>query len=166
MSETVAIAFTLNGAARDMRLPPATRLIDILREELHLMGAKRACDIGRCGACLVLMNGRPVNACLVMAWQLDGAEVISPEGLAALPEARAVRAGLVQESAFQCGYCAPGFTVALTALFRRSPSAGEDEIRAALAGNICRCTGYLSILRGALAAQKKLLAEGGAQAPD
>jgi carbon-monoxide dehydrogenase small subunit len=157
----IAVAFTLNGEARDLRLPPATRLIDILREELGLMGAKRACDIGRCGACLVLMDGRPVNACLVMVWQLAGAEVISPEGLEALPEARAVRAGLTQESAFQCGYCAPGFTVALTALFRDAPDAGEDEIRAALSGNICRCTGYLSILRGALAAQKLLAGNGG-----
>jgi len=160
MSEDVAVSFTLNGEACALRVAPATRLVDILREERGLMATKRACDIGRCGACMVLMNGRPVNGCLVMAWQLDGAEVISPEGLEALPESRAVRAGLVAESAFQCGYCAPGFTIALTALFRRAPQAGEDEIRAALAGNICRCTGYLSIVRGALAARKLLAEEG------
>ena len=112
--------------------------------------------IGRCGSCLVLMNGEALNACLLMAWQIDGADIVSAEALDLLPEGRAVRAALRAEVAFQCGYCAPGFAVALTGLLRRTPDAEESEIRAALEGNICRCTGYASILRGALHARQLL----------
>ena len=158
MSGDVTIRFRLNGEDKSLTAASGARLLDLLRERFGLMAAKPACGIGRCGACLVLVNDRPVNACLLMAWQLDGADVISPEGLNALPEGRAVRAGLVTESAFQCGYCAPGFPVALTARRRRRADADEAAIRAALEGNICRCTGYLSIVRGALEAGR-LLAE-------
>jgi carbon-monoxide dehydrogenase small subunit len=107
---------------------------------------------------MVLSNGRPVNACLVMAWQIGAADIITAEGLDALPEARIVKAALTDENAFQCGYCAPGFVVTLTALLREHatararPRPNEHDIRRALAGNICRCTGYHSILRGALRA--------------
>ena len=100
-----------------------------------------------------------VNACLLMAWQIDGAEIISPEALAILPEGRIVHEALVAEVAFQCGYCAPGFAVALTALLRTQPDADEIAIRSALEGNICRCTGYSSILRGAIRAQKQLASQ-------
>ena len=112
-----------------------------------------------------LMNGQAVNSCLLMAWQIEDAEIISPEALDALPEGRAAREALVAEVAFQCGYCAPGFAVALTALLRQRPDADEGEIRAALVGNLCRCTGYFSILRGALRARELLrsrLSGGGA----
>jgi carbon-monoxide dehydrogenase small subunit len=103
-----------------------------------------------------LFDGLPANACLLMLWQLDGHDIVTPEGLDALPEARTIRAALAAENAFQCGYCAPGFSIALTALLRENPQAGETEIRAALEGNICRCTGYHSIIRGALAAAEAL----------
>ena len=135
------------------------------RENFALTAAKTACRVGRCGACLVLMNGQAVNSCLLMAWQIEDAEIISPEALDALPEGRAAREALVAEVAFQCGYCAPGFAVALTALLRQRPDADEGEIRAALVGNLCRCTGYFSILRGALRARELLrsrLSGGGA----
>jgi aerobic carbon-monoxide dehydrogenase small subunit len=91
-----------------------------------------------------------------MAWQFGGADIMTPEGISALPEGRAVQAALMAEVAFQCGYCAPGFAIALTALFRREPAASDEAIRAALAGNLCRCTGYLSILRGAAAARDEI----------
>jgi aerobic-type carbon monoxide dehydrogenase small subunit (CoxS/CutS family) len=153
---TETVRFRLNGTEQSLQAAADTRLIDLLRERFGLMAAKAACRIGRCGSCLVLVDGQAVNSCLLMAWQLDGADIVSPEGLDALPEARAVRAAVVSEVAFQCGYCAPGFTVALTALFRRDPDADEEAIRAALAGNLCRCTGYLSILRGAATARDEI----------
>lgn len=149
---TIRASFRLNGRDLTVEAAPERRLVDLLREELGSTDTKKACAVGRCGACMVLLNGDPVNACLVMAWQLDGAEVVTPEGLAAIAEAGFVRDGLAEENAFQCGYCAPGFTVTLTALLMRTPQPGEDEIRSALTGNLCRCTGYQSIIRGALRA--------------
>jgi carbon-monoxide dehydrogenase small subunit len=152
MSEVREFRFVLNGAARTVKTDAGRRLIDLLRDELETVSAKKGCGIGRCGACLVLLNGKPCNSCLLMMWQIDGAEIVTPEGLDAVPQARHVRAALADENAFQCGYCAPGFTVALTALLRDAPSPDEAAIRAALSGNICRCTGYHSIIRGALRA--------------
>ena len=151
-----AIGYRLNGRAESTEGPPERRLLDILREDHGLTAAKPGCGIGRCGACLVLLDGRPVNACLVMAFRLEGTEVISPEGLDALPEAAAVRAALIAGNAVQCGYCAPGLTVALVALLRADPDPDEAGIRAALSGNLCRCTGYASILRGAREAVRRL----------
>ncbi|WP_375466251.1 (2Fe-2S)-binding protein, partial [uncultured Methylobacterium sp.] len=142
------VRYRLNGREHALAGPPRRPLLDLLRETHGLMAAKPGCGIGRCGACLVLLDGRPVNACLVMSYRLDGVEIISPEGLDALPESAPVRAALIAENAFQCGYCAPGVTVCLVALLRREPDADEAAIRAALAGNLCRCTGYASILRG------------------
>lgn len=156
MTDDMPLRFRLNGEERVIRVPADTRLVDLLRENFGLTAAKTACRIGRCGSCLVLMNGNAVNSCLLMAWQIDGADIVSAEGLATLPEGRIVREALVREVAFQCGYCAPGFTVALTALLRRRRDAAEAEVRAALGGNLCRCTGYASILRGAALAQQLL----------
>jgi carbon-monoxide dehydrogenase small subunit len=150
------IAFRLNGVDRRTEVPPDTRLIDFLRDRLGLTAAKKACGIGRCGACAVLIDGRAVNACLVMAWQMDGADIVTPEGLETLPHAKTVRQALAEANAFQCGYCASGFVVVLTAYLRGHPGAQEQDIRAALEGNICRCTGYRSILRGAMAAVRML----------
>jgi carbon-monoxide dehydrogenase small subunit len=155
----LTLVFSLNGVQSRCVAPPERRLAAILRDDFGLTAARSACAIGRCGACMVLWNGRSVNSCLVMAWQLDGAEIVTAEGLDAIPEARLVKAGLVEENAFQCGYCAPGFVVTLTALLREHATAGEAEIRRALAGNICRCTGYHSIVRGALHAVALLALE-------
>jgi aerobic-type carbon monoxide dehydrogenase small subunit (CoxS/CutS family) len=158
----IHIRFRLNGVERTLNVTATARLLELLREQFGLMAAKPACRIGRCGACQVLFNGVAVNACLLMAWQIDGAEIVSAEALGNIAEGRAVRAAMVKEVAFQCGYCASGFIVALTALLRREPAADDAAIRSALAGNICRCTGYASILRGAATA-RALLAAG---APD
>jgi aerobic carbon-monoxide dehydrogenase small subunit len=156
VTDEIIVRFWLNGEQRTIRTLADVRLVDLLREDFALTAVKPACRIGRCGSCLVLMNGHAVNACLLMAWQIEDAHIFSPEALAALPEGRAVRKALVAEVAFQCGYCAPGFTIALTALLQRRPDAGESEIRAALGGNLCRCTGYSSILRSAAHAQQLL----------
>ncbi|MCL6707666.1 (2Fe-2S)-binding protein [Pseudomonas sp. R2.Fl] len=152
----MTIRFTLNGSPISVDVPPETRLADILRDRLALTGTKIACSVGRCGACTVLVDGRAVNGCLLMAFQLDGAEVVTVEGLDAHPLGPAVRAGLIEENAFQCGYCAPGFSIALIALLAENPQADEEEIRAGLEGNICRCTGYHSIIRGALNAARRI----------
>lgn len=152
----ITARFRLNGREREVEAPADTRLVELLREEFGMMSAKAGCNVGRCGSCMVLMAGEPVNACLTMAWQLDGADIVSPEGLDALPVARIVREALTEEVAFQCGYCAPGFTIALTSLLTQNPDADEAAIRRALEGNICRCTGYLSILRGAALAGERV----------
>jgi carbon-monoxide dehydrogenase small subunit len=143
------IALTLNDAPVLAEVAPETTLLDWLREARGLMAAKPGCEIGRCGACAVLLDGRLVNACLVLAWQAEGAAIVTAEGLEALAEGRAARAALREESAFQCGYCAPGMSVALTAWLL----AGGGEAEAALAGNLCRCTGYGGVLRAAARAK-------------
>lgn len=147
-----ATSFVLNGSAQTVQTPIERRLIDVLRDDLALTSAKKPCGVGRCGGCMVLVDGAPLNSCLLMMWQVEGANIVSPEGLDAVAEAEFVRQGLVEENAFQCGYCAPGFTIALTALLRDVAQPDEQDIRAALAGNLCRCTGYHSIIRGALRA--------------
>jgi carbon-monoxide dehydrogenase small subunit len=158
MMLTAPVSFRLNGHDRVINVAPDMRLSDILREEIGLTASKVGCGIGRGGACTLLMNGQAVNGCLVMAWQLQGAEITSPEGLHDLETAAIVMAALAEENAFQCGYCAPGFVMALTALFMANPLAAEPEILTALEGNICRCTGYHSIIRGALNAAERLRA--------
>lgn len=155
---TMPVSFRLNGCDQVIDVVPDMRLSDILREEIGLAASKIGCGIGRCGACTLLMNGQAVNGCLVMAWQLQGAEITSPEGLHDLETATIVMAALTEENAFQCGYCAPGFVIALTALFIANPQPAEPEILTALEGNICRCTGYHSIIRGALNAADRLRA--------
>jgi carbon-monoxide dehydrogenase small subunit len=158
------LSFRLNGETRSVQVSAETRLADILRDQLGLTATKIACGIGRCGACTVLMNGQAVNSCLIMAWQLQDAEIVSPEGIDAFDTARIVKSALAEENSFQCGYCAPGFMMALTALFIEQPRATQTDILTALEGNICRCTGYHSIIRGALNAAARLgageLAEG------
>ena len=152
----MTIRFELNGEPVSVDGKPEMRLLELLREHFGLMAAKPSCAIGRCGACTVLVDGRPVNACLMMAWQLEGRSIVTAEGLDRIEVANVVRAALVAENAFQCGYCAPGFTIALTALLMDDPHIDEAALLVGLAGNICRCTGYHSILRGALNAAAQL----------
>ena len=148
----MTIEFTLNGELRLLDCASDKPLTQILREDLGLTATKEACSIGRCGACLVLVDGKAANACLTMVFQLEGADVVTAEGLGGEPLASTIRRALAAENAFQCGYCAPGFVMALIALLKGNPNPSEDNIRAGLEGNICRCTGYHSIIRGALAA--------------
>lgn len=146
------IGFTLNGQPQSLACQPDRTLVQVLRDDMGLTATKEACSIGRCGACLVLIDGKATNACLTMAFQLEGAAVVTTEGLDNDPLAAAVRKALAEENAFQCGYCAPGFVMTLVALLKENPAPGEEDIRTGLEGNICRCTGYHSIIRGALAA--------------
>jgi carbon-monoxide dehydrogenase small subunit len=153
----MTLRFKLNGEPKSLDCAPETPLLKLLRDDLAMTATKEACSIGRCGACMVLVDGKPANACLTMAFQVEGADIVTTEGLAdAEPLADTIRAALATENAFQCGYCAPGFVMSLVSLLKDNPDAGEDEIRRGLEGNICRCTGYHSIIRGALSAARML----------
>ncbi|MEM6711035.1 MAG: (2Fe-2S)-binding protein [Pseudomonadota bacterium] len=150
------IAFKLNGQPQAMTVTAEMRLVEVLRDHLETTGTKIGCSIGRCGACTVLIDGVASNACLAFAWQVADREVITIEGLDVMPFAADVRDGLLEESAFQCGYCAPGFVMALTGFLSRHPDATDEDVIACLEGNICRCTGYASIVRGALNAATRV----------
>jgi len=145
------IGFTLNGQAAE--IAPDESLLSALRERLGQTGTKQACDIGRCGACTVLLNGHAINACLLMGWQVAGKAVTTIEALETLAEGRALVRAMEEENGFQCGYCAPGVMMSLVGLFTHTPDATDEMIRTALEGNLCRCTGYHSILRGAFRAR-------------
>ncbi len=131
-------------------------LLQVLREDLGLTGAKEGCGKGDCGACVVLMDGQAVNACLVLAPQADGAAILTVEGLAEGEELHPLQRQFVEKWAFQCGYCTPGMLMACYALLLENPNPGPEEVRAAIAGNLCRCTGYLPIVQAVTAAAGEL----------
>ena len=146
MADQIKLVMKLNGEARSLDVHPFARLLDVLREDLHLTGTKEGCGEGECGACTILLNGQVVNSCLVPAVQAQGAEVITVEGLAQGGELSPLQAAFVAHNGAQCGFCTPGMLVAATDLLHRCPNPTEDEIRDGLAGNLCRCTGYSKIL--------------------
>ena len=141
------IRATINGETRECEVKGSESLLFALRERLGLPGSKGACEQGECGSCSVLLDGNLVCACLVMAVDAEGSEIVTVEGLGG-SELHPVQRALVDSGAVQCGFCTPGFVVAAAALLDENPSPTSDEIREALAGNICRCTGYGAILRG------------------
>ncbi len=151
----ITIRFVLNGEPVEIAARPDDRFVDLLRDRLSLPGAKVGCGIGRCGSCTVLVDDVAMNGCLLLAYRLEGRKVTTIEGLGSLPEGRAVMAAFSEGNAFQCGYCAPGFTLAMTALLMRETMPDEADIREALGGHVCRCTGYHSILRAAADAALK-----------
>ncbi len=139
------IELTVNGEERDAEVWAGESLLYALRERLGLPGSKNACEQGECGSCSVLLDGTLVCACLVLAAQADGHAVVTVEGLAEGDETHAVQAAFVEAGAVQCGFCTPGLVVATADLLARLPSPTEDEIREALSGNLCRCTGYAKV---------------------
>lgn len=150
------IAFTLNGKRVERELDPARRLVNVLREDFHLTGTKEGCGEGECGACTVLFDGEAVHSCLVLAGQLSGHEVVTIEGLAQDGRLSIMQEAFVRHVAMQCGYCTPGMIMSAMGLLLRSPEPTEDELRTALSGNICRCTGYEQIMAAVLDAAKEL----------
>jgi len=140
------IRVTVNGESYDAEVDGATRLLDLLRETLHLTGTKEGCGEGECGACTVLLDGRPVNSCLVLAPQADGKEIVTVEGLARGERLHPVQRAFVEKGAVQCGFCTPGFILSTVALLSANPDPTDEEIRTALEGNLCRCTGYAKIV--------------------
>ena len=150
---SLSITLTINGAARAIALDdPRVTLLDLLRERLDLTGTKKGCDRGQCGACTVLIDGRRMNACLALALSLDGADILTIEGVANGEHLHPVQAAFIAHDGFQCGFCTPGFVVSATAFLRDCPSPTDQQIREALSGNLCRCTGYQGILKAVTAA--------------
>ena len=141
----VSVTCTVNGQRATLRVYPMARLLDVLREELRLTGTKEGCGEGECGACSVLLNGELVNSCLVPALQAEGAEITTIEGLAGEEQLHAVQEAFIACGGAQCGICTPGMILAAVNLLTRTAAPSEEEIRAGLAGNLCRCTGYTKI---------------------
>jgi carbon-monoxide dehydrogenase small subunit len=142
----IKVNFTVNNSPVELSTEPSRTLLSVLRDDLKLKGAKEACGQGDCGACVVLMNGQPINACLVLIAQADGAEVLTVEGLETNGELHPLQQQFIDNWAFQCGYCTAGMLMSTYALLRKNPEPTEMEIRQAIAGNLCRCTGYQEII--------------------
>jgi len=157
MSEPIAsqtVRFTVNGRAVEQRVHPMARLLDVLREELALTGTKEGCGEGECGACSVLLDGELVNSCLVPVAQVAGAEVTTIEGLSRNGELHPVQHAFVEHGGAQCGICTPGMVLAAVALLAEHPQPSAAQIRTGLAGNLCRCTGYMKIFDAVAAAAR------------
>ena len=141
------VKFFLNEKQVQLETKPNRRLLDILREDFKLTGTKEGCSIGECGACTVIMNGQAVNSCLVLAGQVDRAEIITIEHLAENGKLDSLQQNFLEAGAVQCGYCTPGILMSATALLLENPHPTEEEIKEAIAGNLCRCTGYKQIIQ-------------------
>jgi aerobic carbon-monoxide dehydrogenase small subunit len=142
-----AIQFTLNGKSVSREVPAHRLLLDLLRDEIGLTGTKEGCGTGDCGACTVYLNGKPVNSCLVLSGELDGAEIVTIEGLKIGEELHPIQKAFLEDGGAQCGYCTPGMLMMSKALLEENPNPTEEDIRFALSGNLCRCTGYAKIVQ-------------------
>ncbi|QJB57033.1 (2Fe-2S)-binding protein [Pseudodesulfovibrio sp. zrk46] len=153
---TTSLSFTLNGESVSTTAPLSVRLVDVLRDEFHLMGTKEGCGEGECGACMVLMNGRPTLSCLVLLGAAKEKEIVTIEGLRNAPGFAILAQAFNDAGAVQCGFCTPGMIMTTYALLRDHPEPDETTIRTAMAGNLCRCTGYSMIVEAvSLAAQRR-----------
>jgi len=146
------IEFKVNGKSYQIDICPSMRLIDLLRDELGLTGTKEGCGEGECGSCTVIMDGKAVNSCLVPAPQVDGKEIITVEGLAQDRQLDLLQQKFLEHSAVECGFCTPGMLMSAKALLMKNPHPTEEEIRTAIAGNLCRCAGYAKIVAAIKAA--------------
>lgn len=154
--ERVAIRFKLNGAVRGIEVDPGSRALDVLRDELHLTGTKEGCGVGECGACTIVVDGLAVNSCMMPSVQLDDAEILTVEGLEQTEIGRALQSAYAENGAVQCGFCTPGMLMSSYALLLHKPQPSEEEIRTVLAGNLCRCTGYMQIVSAVKDAAQRL----------
>ncbi|CAN5648149.1 (2Fe-2S)-binding protein [soil metagenome] len=152
MAEMLAIGMILNGRSQTLDVAVHHTLLDVLRDQVGLTGTKECCLVGECGTCTVLVDGQPVNSCLMLAVEADGSEVTTVEGLASDGELSPLQAAFLDEGAAQCGFCIPGQLMAAHALLARQPQPTIDEVHEALAGNLCRCAGYEQITKAVLAA--------------
>jgi carbon-monoxide dehydrogenase small subunit len=156
VADAFEVRVTVNGQARAAAVEPRKTLVDFLREDLELTGTHVGCEHGVCGTCTVLLDGSAVRSCLMLAVQANDAEVTTIEGLAADGAMSPLQEALWECHSFQCGFCTPGFVMQATELLRENPDADERAIREALSGNLCRCTGYESIVDGVMSAVQKL----------
>ena len=149
------ITLTVNGRQHHVALAPNVTLLQALRD-LGYTDVKNGCEKGDCGACAVLMDGRAVNSCLVLAWQAEGAEIVTDAGLGTMDDPHPLQEAFADAGAAQCGYCTPGMIISAAALLERNPHPTEDEIREAISGNLCRCTGYAQIVKAVQVAAERM----------
>lgn len=149
------ISFVLNNKKVSVDVTPSMRLLDVIRNELHLTGTKEGCGEGECGACTVLVNSEPVNSCLTPVINVEGKELLTIEGFRETPEYRVIADAFADMGGSQCGFCTPGMILVAYALLKKNPHPSEEEIRFALSGNLCRCTGYQAIVNAVKAASEK-----------
>lgn len=154
MNDTLTIQATINGRPRAIEVAVNQTLLDVLRSEIELTGTKECCVVGECGACTVIVDGRAMNSCLMLAVEIDGAEVTTIEGLETRDGLSPLQAAFLDEGAAQCGFCIPGQLMSATALLQGNPDPTVEEIQEGLAGNLCRCAGYEQITKAVLAAAK------------
>ena len=147
------IKLEVNGQPQELSISPSQTLLEVLREDLGLTGTKEGCSVGECGACTVILNGKAVNACLMLAAEADGKKITTIEGLAQDGRLHPVQQAFVDHGGFQCGFCTPGMIMSVKALLDENPSPTDDEIKTGIAGNLCRCTGYTKILESVRAAR-------------
>ena len=155
LGSTLKIRFKVNEEQRELEVYPMARLLDVLREQLRLTGTKEGCGEGECGACTVLLNAEVVNSCLVPMAQVEGAEITTIEGVAKGDELHSVQQAFIEHGGAQCGICTPGMVLAAVDLLSRNPNPTETDIRTGLAGNLCRCTGYMKIFESVVRACQK-----------
>ncbi len=158
--EKLPLRITVNGQPYELYVKPKTLLVEVIRDHLGLTGTKRGCNSGACGACTVLVNGVSVKSCSVLALQVDGAEILTVEGLAQGEKLHPLQRAFLDEGAYQCGFCTPGMLMSAKALLDENPKPTREEIREGIHGNLCRCTGYNSIVRAIAAVAEGKYEEG------
>ena len=152
----IKVSINVNGINYTKDIDPSIRLIDFLRDDLKLKGTKEGCGEGECGACTVIVNGKAINSCLMLASSADGKNVITIEGISDKDTLHPIQEAFMETGAVQCGYCTPGMILSAKALLDEKPNASEEEIKVSLSGNLCRCTGYKKIIQAVMLAQDKL----------
>jgi aerobic-type carbon monoxide dehydrogenase small subunit (CoxS/CutS family) len=157
--QTIPISFKLNGRLQELDVEPHELLLDVVRDRLGLTGVKRSCDVQVCGACTLLVDGRPVSACTTLAFEVRGKSVLTIEGLAENGKLHPLQDAFIEHGGFQCGFCTPGMILAAKALLDENPNPSEEELKHFMHGNICRCTGYKKIIESIMAAAKTMGAE-------
>lgn len=156
MSSVKQIQLTINGQKYSGRAEPRTLLVHFIRDELGLTGTHIGCIVGKCGACSIILNGKLVKSCLLFAMQVEGAEILTVEGLTKGPQLHPIQEAFWEHHGLQCGYCTPGMLLATYSLLQNNPSPNEKEIREGIAGNLCMCTGYVNIVKAVKAAAEKM----------
>ena len=155
-SKQIKVDLGGNGESHTLLINPNRTLLEVLRQDLHLTGAKEACGIGACGACTVLVDRKPVNSCITLALEVEGKEVETIEGLTQGDHLHPLQKAFIHHHAFQCGFCTPGMIMAGKALLQRNTLPTEEEVKMALSGNLCRCTGYVNIINAILSAAEEM----------